>query len=125
MSKFNMNVDYFEDLKQAIKWIRSAEKAIDYHNYQSAMHEVYLVTGDLGTVIAAFEWIAGESGFDEILDQYYWNIIEANTEYIGEVNYRYAFDGNAHYYENHTPHPGYNYIGKDNRLHEVVACFHF
>jgi len=126
MSKFNMNVEYFDTLANATKWIRSAEKAIDWHNYQTAVHEVFLVTGDLNAATEAFAWLAARDQPDAVVDDgYWWEIIDKNTEYVGEVNYRYAFDGGAHYFENNKPHPSYNYIGADNRRHEVAGCFHF
>ena len=63
------------------------QKVIDVHNMRTAVHELFLVKRKPKTTLKTFREIEGGNN-----NQTNWNIIENNTEYLGEVHFRH-FEG--------------------------------
>lgn len=68
------------------------KQAIDNHNMQTAIHEIFIVNSKPQTTIKAFRKLEDGDYQDEIEELELWDIINANTIFYDEVHYLY-FDG--------------------------------
>jgi 3-methyladenine DNA glycosylase AlkD len=59
------------------------KNVIETRNMHTAIHEIYLINSKPMTSLKAFQEL--EDGINE---ENNWNIIDANCEFLGEINYR-------------------------------------
>ena len=63
------------------------QNVIEIRNMQTAIHELFLIKCKPMTTLKAFEELS--EGLNEYEN---WNIINNNTDFLGEINYRFITD---------------------------------
>ena len=96
--------------------MKMRHKVIEIRNMHTAIHELYIVNSKPKTTMRYFN--ALEDGDHVESDEYLWDLVNDNTEYLGEVNFRekkysskygnyYEFDGDIYEIMNSSPYDIY------------------
>jgi hypothetical protein len=123
-----MEVSHFKTCKTIACWEGEMKQAIDLHNMQTAIHELFIVEHKPKTVLKAFSWLDSppeDTTSEEYEDtaQYLFNtVINPNTDYLGEIHYSYIQGG--HLCQNHIPVDDCIYADGES-TYRIIGRFHF